>query len=217
MSRMVKLKLFALISILIAGEESNALSVDLGPDTTLCSNAPYWLIASTTPGLTYLWQDGSTDSIYGATDPGTYWVEVTDGNTTVRDTVVITHNLSLSLDDDDINVSSEVCDAQGAILSGAIEGIEVTGPTPLTYAWHDENDNIVSNNAGLTNVPAGLYTFHVTDSTGCEGILGPYILNSADTIDALAGPDTTIDFGFEVGLYAYGASVFSWASEQSLS
>jgi gliding motility-associated-like protein len=51
-----------------------AIPVELGRDTTLCGN-----IITLNPhiqGSTYLWQDGSTDSIYVVTIPGKYRVEV---------------------------------------------------------------------------------------------------------------------------------------------
>ena len=62
--------------------------VDIGPDTTLCPGVQITLVA-THPGATYLWQDGTTDSIHSVTDPGIYWVQVTVNGCSVRDTALM--------------------------------------------------------------------------------------------------------------------------------
>jgi gliding motility-associated-like protein len=61
---------------------------DLGPDSYLCKGDTVRLNVNT-PGATYKWQDGSTDSIYLATQPGRYTVEVKNFCGTVRDAITI--------------------------------------------------------------------------------------------------------------------------------
>jgi gliding motility-associated-like protein len=53
-------------------------SPNLGADTSMCYDAPF----NISPGSydTYLWQDNSSNSFYFITEPGTYWVTVTDNN-----------------------------------------------------------------------------------------------------------------------------------------
>ena len=51
------------------------LQVDLGNDTTICSNHPYTLDA-TTPYSRYLWHDGTTAPTHEVTTTGTYSVHV---------------------------------------------------------------------------------------------------------------------------------------------
>ncbi|MBP5556665.1 MAG: gliding motility-associated C-terminal domain-containing protein [Bacteroidales bacterium] len=51
------------------------LQVDLGNDTTICSNHPYTLDV-TTPYSYYLWHDGTTAPTHEVTAPGTYSVHV---------------------------------------------------------------------------------------------------------------------------------------------
>lgn len=54
-------------------------TVNLGADSMACQGATVLLDASA-PGLSYRWQDGSTQSTYSVTRPGNYTVEITDGN-----------------------------------------------------------------------------------------------------------------------------------------
>jgi gliding motility-associated-like protein len=58
-------------------------------DTTLCKNGSIVLNAYT-PALSYLWQDNSANQTYNVTNPGLYWVEVTDTfRCKSRDTVIV--------------------------------------------------------------------------------------------------------------------------------
>ena len=50
----------------------------LGTDTTVCDSTAYRLHATTVGVLSYLWQDGSSDSVYTATKNGSYRVTLTD-------------------------------------------------------------------------------------------------------------------------------------------
>ena len=51
------------------------LRIDLGPDTTVCSDQHY-LLDATTPYSHYLWHDGTTAPTHEVTTPGTYSVHV---------------------------------------------------------------------------------------------------------------------------------------------
>ena len=53
--------------------------VNIGADTSLCEDHPL-VLDGTRPGLSYRWQDGATGGSYTVTRPGTYVLEVTDGN-----------------------------------------------------------------------------------------------------------------------------------------
>lgn len=63
--------------------------VNLGPDLELCNQNTLQLHAGNFYN-TYLWQDASTDSLLTVTQPGLYWVEVTDAcNNRYRDSITI--------------------------------------------------------------------------------------------------------------------------------
>jgi gliding motility-associated-like protein len=72
----------------ITMNEDCSLSGDLlGNDTTTCSSL--LLDATAVGGSAYLWQDGSTNATFTATDPGTYWVQASIGCCVARDTVIV--------------------------------------------------------------------------------------------------------------------------------
>jgi gliding motility-associated-like protein len=62
--------------------------VDLGPDRTLCEGDSV-ILQALNPGGTYRWQDGSRFPTFTAKQAGIYWVDVTLGDCTLRDSVRI--------------------------------------------------------------------------------------------------------------------------------
>ena len=59
----------------------------MGKDTTVCSN--FLTLNAYVPGGTYLWQDGSVDSVYLVTHPGIFRVIVSYDGCSQRDSITI--------------------------------------------------------------------------------------------------------------------------------
>jgi hypothetical protein len=64
------------IMLIVRGVDIPILSIDLGPDTSVCENGIFVLDAGA-GFLNYKWQDGAAEQIYTAFETGTYWVEAT--------------------------------------------------------------------------------------------------------------------------------------------
>jgi len=65
-----------------------AINVRLVHDTMVCSKASL-ILHATVSGATYLWQDGSMDSLLTVTIPGVYWVRVSRDSCAVQDTSLV--------------------------------------------------------------------------------------------------------------------------------
>ena len=66
--------------------------VNLGPDSSLCENETI-LIHAGNPGSVYQWQNSFPQETFFVTNPGTYWVEVTNVfGCRSRDTIEIDYN-----------------------------------------------------------------------------------------------------------------------------
>jgi gliding motility-associated-like protein len=119
-----------------------ALSLDLGPDTTLCEGATVTLNAATS-GAFYTWQDGSSNIQYQADESGLYWVEVSVGGCIKRDSIVVSNNPISGLD---LGADIALCGENSVNFS----------PTPLlneaTYSWQDGSDDVL-----YTTSETGLY------------------------------------------------------------
>lgn len=101
--------------------------LNLGSDLVLCENNTVILHASPR-FLTYTWQDGSSDSLFTANNPGLYWVEVTDGcGNVMRDTVYIAPAppVSLNAGPDRIKCNNDT--------------LHLNGPQGfITYQWSND-------------------------------------------------------------------------------
>lgn len=114
---------------------------DLGSDTLMC-RFPFTLPLSaySEPGAQYLWQDGSTDSVYNAKLAGTYFVTATKSGCVASDTILVdTVDLFQDLGrdtfvcrTDDLNLTLEAYVPSGAFAlwnTGATTpSIQVTQP-----------------------------------------------------------------------------------------
>ena len=146
------------------------LNVDLGSDTTLCDNPNPVLLDATTPGVSYLWQDGSTNATFSASSSGTYWVQVDDGlGCTGSDTIEIQYgNVPVfSLGND-----TTLCQGETILLDATTTG--------ASYLWQDNSTaNTYNVNSG------GTYWVEVT-ANGCT---------SSDTVIVQYNPIPIVNLG----------------------
>ncbi len=120
----------------------------LGNDTTYCE--PFSRTLSTGfPGTS--WSTGATAAQITVTTPGTYWAQITDGCTVVRDTIVLTQNPAASVN---LGNDTALCNGQTINLSAAQPN--------YTYHWQDN-----STNATYNVTSAGTYAVTVTNASGC--------------------------------------------------
>jgi gliding motility-associated-like protein len=146
-------------------------TVNLGPDTSLCTGSSY-LIDATTPGVTYLWQDNSTNATYNASQTGTYFVTVTNQCGSFTDSINIDFN---ALFDIDLGNDTLLCEGQSMILTANIPN--------ATTTWQD---NTVGANYLVTD--PGTYSATVN--------LGACI--AQDTIVVSMVPPPIVDLGNDI-------------------
>lgn len=83
----------------------------MGNDTLLCHGTNYLL----NPGSfdEYIWHDGSTDSVFLVSEPGTYWLTIYGDCGMGSDTIIINY-----IDPFDIDLSPDTsfCEGQAYVL-----------------------------------------------------------------------------------------------------
>jgi gliding motility-associated-like protein len=67
----------------------NQININLGNDTSICSNSMLKLHPQSTNVTSYKWKNNTTDSILVVNAPGVYWVDGIKGNCKARDSVSI--------------------------------------------------------------------------------------------------------------------------------
>lgn len=149
------------------------LSLDLGPDTTLCMGQTYTADA-TLPGATYRWQDQTTAPAFLITHPGRYWVDVSIGGCMVSDTIDVAFTI---IPDPELGADTTLCEGVTLLLDPALQG--------STYQWQDNTNG----QNYLVTLPG---TYAVTVSQGaCE---------AADTIHIAYHDLPLIDLGRDTTL-----------------
>jgi gliding motility-associated-like protein len=159
----------SIVVTITAGPVANNV---LGNDTSVCA-ASYLLNANPNniSGLTYVWQDGSSDSTFTVTVSNIYFVEVSNGSCTTYDTVNVVLGAPVTVD---LGVDTNVCDNIPITLQ------DIHG-TPFTaYAW-----STGSTTAAINVSAGGTYTLTVT-SNGCS---------DTDTVSVVSGITPSVNLG----------------------
>lgn len=113
---------------------------------------------NTTPGYTYLWNDGSTGTSIAAANAGNYSVTVTDGDgCTYVASGSVTEPTELQ-----VNTTSTLADCQ--VANGTISMDVTGGVRPYSYAW---NQGTIGNIEDPQNLLAGVYFVTITDGNQC--------------------------------------------------
>ena len=176
---------------------SNLGSIDLGTDTTICQGNTLTL-DMTMANTSYLWQDGSTNSTFVVTQPGTYWLETTNFCGTAIDTISVSYATP-----PDINLGNDTSICQGETLV-----LDVVCSN-CTYFWQNNSTDSICN---VTQ--PGIYWVQASNSCGAmtDSILVSY--SNPPTISL--GSDTILCFGETLTLNAFHANAsYLWQDNSS--
>ena len=153
--------------------------VDLGPDRAICEGESMLLEAETNdPSISYLWQDGSTDSSFESTQAGTYFVTLNKQGCLSSDTLILDLLPSPTID---LGADQSACQGESISLDATIN-------QTATYLWQDG-----STSPTLSATQSGNYAVSVT-ANGCSGQDEINITFNAIPSFSL-GPDTSLCSG----------------------
>ncbi len=164
-------------------------------------------VSGGTPGYTYLWDNGQTDSVATNLSEGTHSVTVTDtlGCIQTLDTIV---NTNPEIRDSIVTYNS-LC--ENNINDGKIDLYVSGGTSGYTYQW-STGDTIPN----LDSLYGGWYTVTITDTLGCLKIDSGLIAGSI-IVTARADTDTIICPGDSVQIFGSGSEIFSWSPTSYMS
>ncbi|MTB53558.1 M43 family zinc metalloprotease [Lewinella sp. W8] len=170
-------------------------TVDLGPDTTLCSGA-FLLAPDSLRGLTLEWSTGVTGDSILIDRAGTYWLMATDScGYAAADTIVVQIRSTPTLE---LGPDTTLCQ-NGVFPFRAQDGF-------AEYEWVDGTTE-----KSFTAYDAGVYWVNATDS--CGGIQSDTVrvtINPVTEIDL--GPDTTICLGDTLSFTLSGFTNYQWSN-----
>lgn len=104
--------------------------------------------------------------------------------------------------------------------NGSLTDPQITGVTPVSYRWVDEDNAVVSNTAAALDLPAGTYRLIVTDVNGCESEATTQLLQAApppqlDVAGMMVKPDNcNTHTGSITGIRSTGAGplAYTWCN-----
>lgn len=149
-------------TITISGSAINN-PVYLGEDTVICSTNI--TLDAGSGYLSYNWQNGSTNQTFTVTQPGIYWVSVSDGCGSDTDSLIITPgsvNFNLTY-----NGASVVCKSS----------LPFTLQAPAGYASYLWNNGSTASSIYINTL--GTYYVTITDANGCSGMDTLYVVSCA--------------------------------------
>jgi gliding motility-associated-like protein len=180
--------------------------ITAGGPTTFCEGGSVTL--SSSPGSSYLWSSGSTNSNTTVSTSGSYTVQVTDANG------------CQSISSIPVTVVENALPATPTIIAGGpttfCEGgsVTLTSSPEAIYSWSTGEST-----PGITVITSGSYTVQVTDANGCQsGVSVPVIvtgnaLPATPTITA-DGP-TTFCEGGSVTLTSSVGTTYLWSTAET--
>ncbi len=105
-------------------------SLSLGNDTILCYSDSLSINLTKECSTTFLWQNLSTDSFFIITQPGTYWVQVSNSCFTFSDTILVDFSTSPVID---LGNNTTLC--QGNVMFLDATTIKAS------YLWQNNSTN----------------------------------------------------------------------------
>jgi gliding motility-associated-like protein len=167
-------------------------TIDLGNDTNLCTNEILTLDVTNT-NATYLWQDNSTNSVFNITQPGTYWVQVSDSCSVVSDTINIQYHPYPTVS---IGNDTNLCMGESLQLNATTSN--------ATYLWSTNNTT-----TAITVQNQGSYWVAVTVD-GCT-THDTLLANFTPSPSVNLGNDTTLCQGQSIILQANNTNAtYQW-------
>jgi hypothetical protein len=148
--------------------------VNLGPDISTCAtNAT---LDAGNPGLTFNWSTGESTQTISVTVDGIYWVDVTDGSCTTRDSI----NVALNTGALTVNLGADrtICDGASVTLDAGNPG--------ASYVW-----STGATTQTITVSASGTYSVTVSQN-GCTGTDEVQVTVNALPTASITAPDTTI-------------------------
>lgn len=168
-------------------------AIDLGGSQGICEGQSVVLDA-TTPGVAYLWQDGSTAPTFTATSPGTYSVTVANACGQASDAVTV--NLIGGPPVVDLGQNATLCPGDELLLDATAE--------EAAYLWQDG-----SAGATYTVSSAGEYAVAVTNACGTDA--DTITVDFTPPLAVSLDPEYTACAGEVVGLdVSYPGATYLW-------
>ncbi|GAB3999245.1 hypothetical protein GCM10028807_48930 [Spirosoma daeguense] len=158
-------------------QDSNLPTASISPSsaTLTCTNPSVTLTAS--GGVSYRWDDNSTNPIRSVSTSGTYSVTVTSGNGC---TAVASASVS-----QDSNLPTASVSPSSATLTCANPSVTLTASGGVSYRWDDNSTNPIRSVS-----TSGTYSVTVTSGNGCTAVASASVSQDSNLPTASISPSS---------------------------
>lgn len=147
--------------------------VNLGNDTAVCTGTPFALLLNAGfPDASYLWQDNSSNALLPVTQPGIYYVEVSNDCGAAYDTLQV-----FSITVPQVNLGNDT-----TICPGSLFTLDASSPG-AAYVWQDN-----STGPTYSDTIPGIYYVEVSNACGSGSdtiVVSPFQAPVSDIKDTL--------------------------------
>lgn len=175
------------VSYLLHANFGNVQGVDLGPDTQICGGNV--TLDAGAGWTTTMWNTGATTQMITVGSPGTYYVDVTDGNgCSFSDTIIVASASGLNAG---TNGTGDACETDQT----AIDLMTLLGGTPdMGGSWSDINGSGALSGSMFTPSTAGsgTWNFNYIVSDTCGSDTATVTMTVDPTVSAGTGTDLTL-------------------------
>ncbi|MEJ7766465.1 MAG: hypothetical protein WKF89_01550, partial [Chitinophagaceae bacterium] len=125
---------------------------NLGNDTSICQDKFPYVLKTSIPGATFVWQDGSTASTFSVKDAGLYWLQATTNTCSGRDSINI---MASPITQFSLGADTSICNNAQIMLTANISS--------ASYLW-----NTGATTMSITTDTAGVYWCEAINTNGCS-------------------------------------------------
>lgn len=206
--RVLDTKCCELVDTIVPVIAASSFAMNLPADTLVCLQAggsftitPVFSGAS--GPVTYLWSNNSAGSVLNMNQSGTYWLDISDGCLTLRDSIVVTVNLLPVIGD---TTDQAVCEGSFPVI------LSPTVSAGATVLW---DDGTTSTNRTV-NGP-GSYTIAATNSCGTVNATISVTQTGLPDVQLVSLIDTCIQSGGTIVLTPTfsNVNIISWPDGSS--
>ncbi len=156
---------------------TDSLTLDLGPDQTICETSSVTLTADHPDATGVLWSTGATLPSITADQAGVYFATLTGAYCpAVSDTMALA---TVPVPEVELGPDQTICEGDSLLLDGTTAGA-------TSYLWSSGQSS-----PSLFISQAGTYTLSVTNAF-CPAETADFVLTLADSLTLDLGPDQTI-------------------------
>lgn len=182
------------------------VQIDTFGTTFICKGDTLDLLANANASVSYLWSTGATGSTIRVDTAGTFWVQVTDGNTCMASDTIVTQK-----ETNQASITVSLAPGRSVFCSGDSATLDAGLFANSTYEW---STGALTQRIKIGT--GGLYWVKVTYPSSCVDSVSFQINQFTGPLPSITGHQNPLCIGDTANLsVAQGFSTYLWSNSQN--